>query len=100
MQADGDPAAPRFVADEPRVVEAPFGRLDEDHPLRRAIRRIPYPARAERVLSHVRADPGVEPDQVAWLETVLPDRTFESEAHIADAIGAWGPPPPTTPRSL
>jgi hypothetical protein len=96
-----DPAAPRYAADEPKVAATPFGRLDDEHPLRRAFRAIAYPVSAERVLSSVRADPAVANDQAEWLEAVLPhDRIFASDAEVVEALGAWGPSPPTKPPSL
>ncbi|MGZ4125688.1 MAG: hypothetical protein ACXVQU_09060, partial [Actinomycetota bacterium] len=73
---EGDPAEPRFAADEPRVASTPFGRIDDEHPLRRALGRIDFPASAERVLSSVRNDPDVDEEQVRWLEGVLPDRVY------------------------
>jgi hypothetical protein len=101
VSAEPDPAAPRFPASEPRVVATPFGRLDDEHPLRRVLRRIDYPAGAERVLSFVRSDPAVTRDQADWLESVLPSgRTFRDDADVVDALGAWGPPPPSAARSL
>jgi hypothetical protein len=100
VHVEGDPAEPRFDAAEPRVVSTPFGRIDDEHPLRRSLRKIDFPASAERVLSSVRADPGVDAEQSRWLEGVLPDRHFADADEVVAALGAWGPPPPTTPPSL
>jgi hypothetical protein len=95
-----DPAEPRFDAGEPRVVSTPFGRIDDEHPLRRSLRKIDFPASAERVLSSVRDDPGVDEEQSRWLDAVLPDREFGDADDVVAALGAWGPPPPTTPPTL
>ncbi|MGZ4109564.1 MAG: hypothetical protein ACXVP7_07745 [Actinomycetota bacterium] len=97
---EGDPAEPRFAADEPRVASTPFGRIDDEHPLRRALGRIDFPASAERVLSSVRNDPDVDEEQVRWLEGVLPDRVYADAQDVVNALGRWGPPPPTTAPSL
>jgi hypothetical protein len=97
---EGDPAEPRFDAAEPRVVATPFGRIGEEHPLRRSLRNIEFPASAERVLSSVLADPTVDEEQSRWLEGVLPDREFADADDVVAALGAWGPPPPGTPPSL
>jgi len=101
VERETDPATPRFAADEPRVVSTPFGTLDDEHPLRRAIGSIDFPASTERVLDVVRADPLVDAEQVRWLTGVLPaDRTFSDEDELVAALGTWGPPPPTTPPAL
>jgi formate-dependent phosphoribosylglycinamide formyltransferase (GAR transformylase) len=92
----GDPAEPRFAADEPTVSSTPFGRIDDEHPLRRALGKIGFPASTERVLSSVRKDPDVDEEQVRWLETVLPDRAYDDADDVVAALGRWGPPPPTT----
>jgi hypothetical protein len=95
VTAHGDPASPRFDADEPRVVRTPFGRLNDEHPLGRAIGALTFPAATERVLSRVRDDPSVTDEQAAWLEAVLPaGRTFESRDELVEAAGVSGPPPP------
>jgi hypothetical protein len=97
---EGDPAEPRFDAREPRVVSTPFGRIDDEHPLRRSLGRIDFPASTERVLSSVRDDPSVDEEQSRWLRGVLPDREFADADEVVTALGAWGPPPPTTPPTL
>jgi hypothetical protein len=94
-----DPAEPRFAADEPTVASTPFGRIDDEHPLRRALGRIDFPANAERVLSSVRND-DVDEEQVRWLEGVLPDRVYTDADDVVNALGRWGPPPPATTTSL
>lgn len=101
MEREGDPATPRFDAAEPRVVDAPHGRIDERHPLRRAFRELSYPVTAERVRSSVRSAPGVDEEQIRWLDGVLPvEGSFASEEALVERLGAWGPPPPTTHPSL
>jgi hypothetical protein len=96
-----DPATPRFDAAEPRVVATPFGTLDDEHPLRRALDRIAYPATAERVLDLVSRDPEVGPEQVGWFGSVLPrERIFDDAEDVAASLGSSGLRPPTTPPSL
>jgi formate-dependent phosphoribosylglycinamide formyltransferase (GAR transformylase) len=97
---EGDPAEPRFAADEPRVASTPFGRIDDEHPLRRALGKIGFPASTERVLSSVRKDSDVDEEQVRWLEGVLPNRVYADAQDVVNALGRWGPPPPTTAPSL
>jgi hypothetical protein len=101
VEPEADPAAPRFGSSEPRVAATPFGRLDEHHPLRRAIRQIDYPASTERVVSSVRSSPEVAEEHAHWLESVLPARaTFGSEDDVVTALGTWGPPPPAATPGL
>jgi hypothetical protein len=100
VHGEGDPATPRFDAAEPRVVSTPFGRIDEKHPLRRALGAVRFPASRERVLSSVRSDAAVDEDQEQWLAGALPDREFSSADDVAAALGTWGPAPPTTAPSL
>jgi hypothetical protein len=97
---EADPAEPRFAADEPRVASTPFGRIDDEHPLRRALGKIGYPASTERVLSSVRNDPDADEEQTRWLQSVLPDRVYADADDVVVALGRWGPPPPATPPSL
>jgi hypothetical protein len=95
-----DPADPRFAADEPTVASTPFGGIDDEHPLRRALGRIDFPASTDRVLSSVRAAPDVDEEQVRWLGSILPDRVYADADDVAAALGRWGPPPPAASPSL
>ncbi len=101
MTEQGDPAEPLFAAPEPRVERTPFGRLDEEHPLARAIADVGYPASTERVLASVRVDPRVDHEQRRWLSATLPPGAeFDGPDGVRRALGIWGPPPPTTPPGL
>jgi hypothetical protein len=100
VHAERDPAAPTFEADEPKVASTPFGRIAEEHPLRRALGRIDFPASAERVLSAVRDAAGVDEEQARWLEGLLPHRVFSDADEVVASLGTWGMPPPGASQSL
>lgn len=89
-----DPATPWFDAAQERVPDSPGGRLDPDHPIRKALRSVAYPASREDISALVSADRDVTPAQAAWLRSSLPDGAFGSERDVVVALGRWGPPPP------
>jgi hypothetical protein len=100
VDAERDPASPTFDADEPRVVSTPFGRIAEDHPLRRALGRIDFPTSAERVLSAVRDAPDVDEEQARWLEGLLRHRVFSDADEVVASLGTWGLSAPGASPSL
>lgn len=95
-----DPATPWFDAAQDRVPDSPHGRLGDDHPIRRTLRSMAYPASREEIVSAMRDHDDVTPDQAEWLASSLRDDTFASERDVLHALGRWGAPAPGADRSL
>jgi hypothetical protein len=94
-----DPATPWFDAAQERVPDSPSDPLSE-HPIRRALGGVAFPATRAEVLAALRARPDVTPDQVDWTASSLPDRTFSSDGDVVAALARSGPPAPGAERSL
>jgi hypothetical protein len=93
-----DPATPWFDAAQDRVPDSPRGRLDPDHPLRRALRALSYPASSQDISRAMSERAGVTPDQLEWLSSSLPVGEYGSDDEVIDALGRWGAAPPGTDR--